>query len=248
MEELLNESESSSLDFKRDQYAFEHATDEQKGELLKDVLAFTNAWRRTDAYILIGIEEVKGARSSVVGITSHFDDAKIQQFVNSKTNRPVTFSYKTTTFEGVQIGIFHIPIQDRPIYINKKFGNLEANKVYIRRGSSTDFASPDEIAKIGSVKVREFIGDLSRQASINPVFEAIRSEKDAENTVIVEFVVHNFQRSKHLCRIVELNELYACFMEEGVKRSYYYPIDQIKVSFDLDVQKKMFIIYHSQLH
>ena len=43
MEELLNEDESATLDFKRDQYPFDNATDEQKGELLKDILAFANA-------------------------------------------------------------------------------------------------------------------------------------------------------------------------------------------------------------
>jgi predicted HTH transcriptional regulator len=59
MEELLNEDESSTLDFKRDQYPFDGATDEQKGELLKDILAFANAWRRTDAYILVGVKDLR---------------------------------------------------------------------------------------------------------------------------------------------------------------------------------------------
>src|SRR5215216_4375450 len=107
MEELLNEDESATLDFKRDQYPFDKATPEQKSELLKDILAFANAWRRTDAYILIGVEDVKGGRGNVVGVTSHFDDASIQQFVSGKTNRPVSFSYEVFPFEGVQVGIFH---------------------------------------------------------------------------------------------------------------------------------------------
>lgn|GEM_PF-2809472 len=45
MEELLNEEEGTTLDFKREQYRFERASDEQKGELLKDILAFANGWR-----------------------------------------------------------------------------------------------------------------------------------------------------------------------------------------------------------
>ena len=51
-EALLFEEESETLDFKRDQYRFDNATDEEKSELLKDILAFANAWRRADAYIL----------------------------------------------------------------------------------------------------------------------------------------------------------------------------------------------------
>ena len=68
VEDLLHESEGTSLDFKSAQYPFEYATDELKSELLKDVLAFANSWRRTAAYILIGVEEVKGGRSNVVGV------------------------------------------------------------------------------------------------------------------------------------------------------------------------------------
>ena len=37
LERLLHEAEGTSLDFKSAQYPFEHATDEEKSELLKDV-------------------------------------------------------------------------------------------------------------------------------------------------------------------------------------------------------------------
>ena len=63
LERLLHEEEGSALDFKRDQYAFEGADKDVKGGLLKDILAFANAWRRTTAYVLIGVDEVKGGRS-----------------------------------------------------------------------------------------------------------------------------------------------------------------------------------------
>ena len=52
IEQLLHEDETESLDFKRDQYPFAGATDEQKGELLKDILALTNSRRRITGYIL----------------------------------------------------------------------------------------------------------------------------------------------------------------------------------------------------
>jgi hypothetical protein len=155
IEQLLNENESTYLDFKRDQYLFEGASDDAKGELLKDILAFTNAWRRTDAYILIGVEEVKGGRSNVVGIPKHLDDHSLQQFVNSKTQHAVTFSYTAYTFEGAQIGVIRIPLQDRPVYLAKDFGKLKKNIVYVRRGSSTAEANPDEISKMGATVVLE---------------------------------------------------------------------------------------------
>jgi len=148
IENLINEEESSSLDFKGEQYPFEKATDADKGELIKDILAFTNAWRRSDAYILIGVNEVHGGRSIPVGVQMHLDDAKLQQFVNSKTNRPVDFSYEVATVDQLEIGIINIPLQERPIYLVKDFGGFLKNTVYIRRGSSTAIATPDEVSKM----------------------------------------------------------------------------------------------------
>lgn len=157
MEQLLNENEGTTLDFKKEQYPFVGAAREQKSELLKDIITFANAWRRTDSYILIGIEEVKGGRSLVHGIKVHLDDAKLQQFVNSKTNRPVTFSYEAFPFEGKQVGVIHIPLQNRPIFLTKDYGKLKKDIVYIRRGSSTDIADPDEIIKMSETKtVQEY--------------------------------------------------------------------------------------------
>jgi hypothetical protein len=153
IEQLLNENESAYLDFKREQYHFEGSDDFEKSELLKDILAFSNAWRRTDAYILIGVEEFRGGRSKVIGVDFHLDDHSLQQFVNSKTQKPITFEYIALEFEGVQLGVLRIPLQIRPIYLTKDFGKLKKNVVYIRRGSSTDEASPDEIAKMGTTSI-----------------------------------------------------------------------------------------------
>ena len=153
VEGLLHEEESQALDFKRDQYAFEGTDDQTKSELLKDILAFCNAWRRSTAYILIGIEEVKGGRGEVVGVTEHLDDASLQECVDSKTQRPVDFSYRQIRFEGVELGVIEIPEQKRPIYLNKKYGKVSKKTVYIRRGSSTRIADPDEILRMGEVAV-----------------------------------------------------------------------------------------------
>jgi Putative DNA-binding domain len=152
IERLLYESEGDALDFKRDQYPFAGATDEQKSELLKDILAFANSWRRTDAYILIGVEEVQAVGPKLVGVSSHPDDADLQQFVNSKTQKPVQFAYHTVLVDVTSIGVIHIPLQHRPIFLKKTYGKLKANAVYLRRGSSTAEALPDEIAQMGAAE------------------------------------------------------------------------------------------------
>lgn len=153
LERLLNEEESSSLDFKRDQYRFSGASDDQKAELLKDILAFANAWRREAAYILIGVDEVRGGRSVPVGVVDHLSDHELQQFVNSKANRPVTFRYIAYPYQGVQLGILEIPVQERPFYLGKRFSGLQENVVFVRRGSSTAIAAPDDIARMGAANI-----------------------------------------------------------------------------------------------
>jgi len=163
IEQLLYEEEGTSLDFKREQYPFAGETPDVKSELLKDILAFANSWRRSDAYILIGVSEVPGSRSQVVGATDHLDDANLQQFVNSKTQRPVTFSYRAVRCDSKEIGVVHIACQERPIFLKKDYGRLLKDVVYVRRGSSTDRALPDEIAKMGreQLAIAELVPDLT---------------------------------------------------------------------------------------
>jgi hypothetical protein len=156
-EQLLYEDEGNTLDFKKEQYLFAKATEEQKSELLKDILGFANAFRRVTAYILIGVEDVRGGRGKTVGISKddHLQDHALQQFANNLTNHPVRFQYEAFCFEGKQIGIISIEEQIRPIYLKRDYGKLKKNEVYVRRGSSTDPtkpALPDEIAtmRLGS--------------------------------------------------------------------------------------------------
>lgn len=150
-EQLLYEEEGNILDFKKEQYLFAKATDEQKSELLKDILGFANAFRRATAYILIGVEDVRGGRGKIIGISpnDHLQDHALQQFVNNLASHPVRFQYEAFCFEGKQIGIISIEEQIRPIYLKRDYGKLKKNAVYVRRGSSTDPtkpALPDEIA------------------------------------------------------------------------------------------------------
>ena len=149
-ERLLNQDESLTLDFKQNQYPFERADEADKGELIKDILAFVNTSRKDTAYILVGVKEVKGRRNEIVGVDQFLDDARVQQFVNSKTQRPAVFSYQYICIGDRTVGVIEIPVQPQPIYLKKNFGKVVAEKVYLRRGSSTDVASPDEIAQMGN--------------------------------------------------------------------------------------------------
>lgn len=151
LQSLLYQSESTFLDFKREQYRFTNATPDDKSKLLKDILAFANSWRETEAYILIGVEEKTGEKNKIVGCENHFDDAQLQEFVNGKTNKKVILSYEVYPIKDkkINIGIIRIAKQQRPIYIKKKFGIVEKEKVYFRLGSSNTEANPQDIYNMG---------------------------------------------------------------------------------------------------
>lgn len=159
-EDLLLEEEGTTLDCKKEQYRFVKASDEEKSELLKDILGFANAQRRAATYILIGVEEVRGGRSNVIGIdaSDQLNDHALQQFVNNLVNTPVHFQYRAFTYEGKNVGIFVIDeMQNPPIHLKKDYGKLKKDEVYIRYGSSTEPrpATPTEIARMGRDRSRQ---------------------------------------------------------------------------------------------
>lgn len=62
------------------------------------------------------------------------------------------FSYQCCSILGASIGIIEIPVQERPRYLTKTYGIIQKDVVYLRRGSSTAVARPDEVAQMGQPK------------------------------------------------------------------------------------------------
>jgi len=117
---LLQRSEGDTLDFKRDNYPFRNAAEDQKSELLKDILALANAWKASNAYIVIGVDEANGRPTNVCGVVPELNDSDVQQFVNSKTNRPIAFSVEHAQHEGTPLTVVRIrERQQRPIFLSK---------------------------------------------------------------------------------------------------------------------------------
>lgn len=153
IEQLCMEGESNHLDYKREQYPFVGISSPEKAELLKDVLAMANAFRNETAYILIGVAQQQDGSGQIAGIPkdNFIDDAKLQQFINEKTNRVVAFSSYSVEIDGANIiQVIEIPVQrKRPYFPIKSWGGINSNTVFVRSGSSTRIATPDEIAQMG---------------------------------------------------------------------------------------------------
>ena len=182
---LCGQGESNRLDFKRDQYRFDNAADGNKAELLKDILSFANTFRGEPAYILIGVEELESKIGKVVGIEKSqvIDGSKIQQFVNEKTNRIIPFeTYVIECGDGrvVQVIEISLCLKARPFYLKQKdFAQLKKHDVWVRVGSSSHVASPDEVKEMGCQEV----------------------ENDSSPTLSVKFAIDN-QVEDHLLSVI----------------------------------------------
>lgn len=152
LEELRHRGEGSDLDYKAERYPFAKASDEEKSELLKDILALANAHRDGTAYILMGFKENQPHPAQVVGLSSEgvIDDSRLQEFVNGKLETKLNFRYEERLFNGQHIAVISIPKQQRPFYLKKNYGGLRQDDVFVRRGSATAIASPREIAMMGA--------------------------------------------------------------------------------------------------
>jgi hypothetical protein len=102
---------------------------------------------------LIGAAERRGCRCNVIGVQAHLDDHALQQFLISLTNQPVLFQYEAVIFEGKQLGVITIRKQRRPLYLRRDYGRLKKEKVYVRRGTSTDLSRPASIEEIAQMRL-----------------------------------------------------------------------------------------------
>jgi len=183
IDQLCRYGESNCVDYKRAQYAFIGATDNKKAELLKDVLCFANVFRKTPAYILIGVDEESSGIGSICGIREDevIDDSKLQEFINSKTNKRIPFSaYPFRMHSGKILQVIEIDVcaRERPFYLKKNYAQLHSEEVWIRGGTSSHIAAPDEVAAFG----RDFV-ELENMPDIKTLL--VSENGDSEELVSV---------------------------------------------------------------
>lgn len=183
---LCFQGESNCVDYKRAQYAFQGADDAQKSELLKDVLCFANAFRKSPAYILIGVDENASHLGVIHGIDDNevIDDAQLQQFINSKTNNRIPFSaYPFRMHSGKIIQVIEIDVctRARPFYLKKDFAKLHHKDVWVRAGTSSHIASPEELVAFG----RDFV-ELENTPDIKTLLVSENGDSDELVSVSID--------------------------------------------------------------
>ena len=220
---LLYEKSSNVLIFRSHEYKLDVALALEKGQILKDIVSAANAWRRADTYILIGVEEDKGGKNKVLGVIEHLDEKKIIDFVNSKVQKPIIFSYKALTVDRKKIGMIHIPLQERPFFLKEDYANLKKYVIYIRRGDSVQEAETDEV-----VKIKEYNQDNEKAVPSFKVEFAHSSKKKplGDHLKLKTFLIgipdlkslpdFSVTDTDHMLR-----EFYYCFPIQKINKNYY---------------------------
>ncbi len=153
-QDLINSSESKTLDFKREFYDFETDSDvkrkNQTSEFIKDILSIYNTQREGNGYLIFGIQEKNGKPIDLIGIEHLPDESILQDKIKDKVKPVPDFILHQIEFEEKKFGIIEIylPSFNSPSIAVRDYGNIKKDEVYIRKGSTKAKATPEEIKKV----------------------------------------------------------------------------------------------------
>jgi predicted HTH transcriptional regulator len=111
--------------------------DEKRGEFIKDLDAVANACSSSYGFIVYGVDPRRPDR--IVGISTAYDDAKLQQLIKGKIEPLPAFLYYEVSNGPKTVGVVQVkPTRQRPHIIMVDIGKVRKGQILIRRGSSTD--------------------------------------------------------------------------------------------------------------
>jgi hypothetical protein len=134
--------EQPVFDWKRD-FTLPNA-DDARGEFLKDLAAIANSIRDSYGFVFYGVDPKR--EDPVLGISSQYDDASLQQLVSGKIEPAPKFLYYELSVGPRVVGVLQVsPEMARPHIIRVDLGKLRRGQILLRRGSSTDAATIDDL-------------------------------------------------------------------------------------------------------
>ena len=135
--QLIKREEDLKLDFKA---TLSLATESEKKELAKDVIAIANS-RGGRGYIIFGVED---KTKRILGVNpDEYSEEQIQQIIYNRCDPPVPLSVEFVDIDGKKVGVLTIYNSN-----NKPHQMTQNGAFYIRRGSTTDTARRSEVANM----------------------------------------------------------------------------------------------------
>lgn len=235
---LINNSESSTLDFKAKMYDFVDDKDLVKtGKFVKDVISFCNTIRNETSYIIIGIQEKDGEKT-FIGQVDKTDDAFLQDKIKDKVFPRPNFTYYTINYDSNTFGVLEFPITkySTPIYPTVKIKGLDIGHVYYRTGTTNTEAIGHVIITINNwlQGLPESTDSDSLQEKINELIKRLTNGTERLSTILADILL---VAKKY--KLVELVD-YCSSEITGIQKSqisnnqdeYQYRVQMIKVSLN----------------
>lgn len=172
---MRNEAgEQDTVEFKREWI------DDEK--LAKEMIAIANVG---GGLIVFGVEDGKGETSSPVGIDKFKDKAKVSNqianFIPAELEYDIyDFDFDSSEYSALENKKFQLlVITDKPTrlpYLPQKDGkNLYENRIYIRRGTSIEEASKEDIANMLDRRLRASYPDTDKPATLEEHLQQLKT-------------------------------------------------------------------------
>jgi hypothetical protein len=200
LEKLISYEEGSNLDFKS---KIDLDSKKGKADILVEILGLANAPSKP-AYLVIGIED-KTRKS--IGIPTEITEERLQKFIADNCRPPIECVFDVVPYKRKRIGILTIKGVRRPYVLKKdmsysdekgKQHTIIDKQVFVRRGTTGDTATPDEITEMALEYQTDTgdTGDTERELDeistklyhIDESINRVLSRKDRERTVEYIFV------------------------------------------------------------
>lgn len=145
IEDLLEEGETTSVDFKRELHL---DTADEKAEFVKDILSLANTKASGHRWMIIGFDDKSHAyyASPDPGSTQN----RIEQILSVYTTPSVDVRYEIINYRGGNVGKLEVLREPRklPYAVAKSLGgkkHIEQNNIYVRHGSQVQPPTPEEL-------------------------------------------------------------------------------------------------------
>lgn len=197
-EELINrikyDSESSTLDFKKEQYPL--GNHPKKHEMLKDFSAFVNHLSETDKFIICGVKERNGRAINFFNIDHLEDEAKYQQYINDNIEPKINFEYKSFEYNGFNLSYFRLfNNHNRPYLLKKDIQNpTDKNKTELKKG--------DGFIRIGTSNKKLIREDF------DAIYDAKNRVPDRKSEIIIHTLFGNPDNEflkNHDCKYIDIS-------------------------------------------
>lgn len=177
------EEESTTLDFKKEQYHKQKYED-----MIKDVIAMANAESADVKRIIFGVKQVPGKDNDIVGLDSDIvDQAIFENVIQDNVEPNVNFKYFTYSYKEKKIGILEIfQNNNKPYMMKKKYKNLCKGDAWIRKGSRQSRLIREDLDKIFEMKRNSILKEnvyfgFDESCSKEYIFKKTDYKKNQEN-------------------------------------------------------------------